>query len=223
MAGFFSELLSHYFDFDKMPKGPALDLGCGMGFTMEMMKEKGFGPVLGMDRDREQIAICRKYGLSAIQTDDLAEVRRAEPRKFKLITAFDFLEHMPNLAALEVLKQVFDMLDDDGVFVCAVPNATSAIAERWRYIDFTHFDSYTEHSLDFLLYNAGFRDIRVLDSQPDFLKAPKWVFLRPRTFLQWSHRVLARAFRRWQVVAELGGEGRRIPLSLNLLGIARKK
>lgn len=214
--------LSHYLDWESMPKGAALDLGCGMGFTLEMLGDLGFSPAIGMDRDAGQIEICRKHGLQAIRTDDLAEVARAWPGKFKIITAFDFIEHMPGAAALELLRKVYAMLDDDGVFVCTVPNATSALAERWRYIDFTHFESFTEHSLDFLLHNSGFSRIEVRDADPDFLRRPPWVFVRPRTFLVWINRVMARAFRRWQCRVELGIEGRDVPLSLNLLGIARK-
>ena len=53
----------------------------------------------------------------------------------------------------------------DGKVILTVPNANSPLAARWRYIDFTHHCSFTEHSLNFVLGSAGFGDIRIDNSK----------------------------------------------------------
>lgn len=210
-----NDLITH------LPRGPALDMGCGMGFTMEYLIEKGFSPVRGYDINKEQIEVCKKHDLQCIQLDNIGEVLRAFSGPYTLITAFDFLEHLSVDEALITLRRVYEVLSPGGVFVCAVPNANSALAERWRYIDLTHLNSYTEHSLDLLLYGAGFKDIQIKEQDSGFHKRPG---LRNRigSWLSWINFKLSRSFRRWQFVSELGPEGKQIPLSLNLLGVAKK-
>ena len=101
--------------------------------------------------------------------------------------------------------------------MCTVPNANSALASRWRYVCWTHCTSFTEHSLDFLLYNSGFREIEIDGLE---LMAP------PRSIQGYLRLILKKAFRgirRLEMATELGRrEARDIPLALNLRGVAVK-
>jgi len=109
---------------------------------------------------------------------------------------------------------------EDGLMLCSVPNANSSFAARFRYGDYTHSSAFTEHSLDFLLFHGGFRDIRVVE---DDIK-PRLPWIPRPTLLHWYLRFLFRFMRRLNAVAEFGYEqGSVVPLSLNLLCAARKK
>ena len=207
---------------EKLPRGAALDMGCGMGFTMKYLESKGFQPVYGFDSDEEQISTSKKNNLKVFQADHIDQVFDQIPEKLVLVTAFDILEHMPPLVALENLKKIYAALAPGGMLICTVPNANSALAERWRYGDFTHYTSFTEHSLDFLLYNAGFQNITIYSADVEFKRRPSFIYSSHKKWLRWMQFKMARAFRRWQMVAELGDEAKNIPLSLNLLGVVTK-
>lgn len=199
-------------------RGACLDMGCGMGFMLDYLMEVGFNPIVGYDRDEEQVAACLRHGLDVLLSENVDEVLAKFPGPYALITALDFLEHLKPEDALTTVRSACAALDSDGVFLCVVPNANAAHGGRWRYIDYTHRTSFTEHSLDYLLYNAGFTDITIV---PGELKR-RFEISSPQSLYYWLAYVFFRGFRRLEMIAELGDEGKDIPLSLNILAIAKK-
>ena len=199
-----------------------LEIGCGMGFYLMLLRDLGFRNIEGIDIDRGQVQGCRDRGLNVALVEDSAAYLKDRPESYDLILAFDLLEHLVPDRALELCGRVFDGLKKGGRFLSTVPNASSALAGRLRYICWTHQTSFTEHSLDFLIYHAGFDDIRVFSSG-SFLR-PRLPFLvRPSVF-RWLLLKAVRFPRRLEMIAELGlKEGRAVPLSPELLGVADKR
>jgi hypothetical protein len=141
-------------------------------------------------------------------------------QRYDLIFLLDVLEHIPASRQLGFLGGLHSLLHSGGRLVVSVPNATSGLATRWRYNDWTHEASFTEHSLRFVLKASGFHDIRFLPHE--FFSRPRFPFLLRRSVLHWWLHRLMRGFRRLQVVGELGTEGWNVPLSLNLLAVAAR-
>jgi SAM-dependent methyltransferase len=198
-----------------------LDVGCGMGFTMLALKDLGFKSMSGVDCDEGQVASSQAKGLEVSLTDDTTGFLNLKRLHFELILAFDVIEHVPREQQLEFVQAIFGALVPGGKLLCTVPNANSAIGGRWRYIDWTHHCSFTEHSLDFLLSNAGFSNIQV--SEVEFIERPNLFWLPISGARHWWAFRFFRLWRRLQMMAELGPEqGRVVPLSLNLLASARK-
>lgn len=199
-----------------------LEIGCGMGFFLMFLRDLGYRNVAGIDIDRGQVQGCRDRGLEVMLVDDSAAFLRDRAEAYDLILAFDLLEHLESDRALELCGRICDGLKKNGKFLATVPNASSSLAGRLRYICWTHRTSFTEHSLDFLLYHAGFEEIRVFGSG-SFLR-PRLPFLpRPAVF-RWLLLLSVRSFRRLEFLAELGWkEGWAVPLSPQLLGVADKR
>jgi len=206
-----------------------LDVGCGMGYAMLALRDWGYENVEGIDIDSGQVQACLNKQLHVTQTDDSVAYLSRLPDTYDLILALDVIEHIPHTRQLEFVRAIQQALKPDGVFICTVPNANSALASRWRYNDWTHHLSFTEHSLDFLLYNAGFVDIQIFDT--DFIHPPQVRWLSRRMLQKWFWKVIIRwclfrffrTFRRLELIAELDWEqARSIPLSLNLLARAVK-
>lgn len=209
---------------DILPKDPdsrILDIGCGMGFALLYFKSRGFSLAEGIDTDPRQIQACREKGLQVHLVEDAVRFLKDRPSTYALITAFDVIEHLPREEQVELTQAIHAALISQGALVCTVPNANSTLASRYRYVDYTHCTSFTECSLEFLLFNAGFRDIRV--SAVDCFNRPSHRhFWRKEYFRWWLFKAL-RGIRRLQMIAELGyDEGGGVPLSLNLKGVARK-
>ncbi len=201
---------------------PILDLGCGGGYALLTLRALGYQNLLGLDRDPGLVEACRRDGLPMAEPGDAGEFLVSHPGCFGLILAFDLLEHIAIDRQIELVSAIHGALLPGGTFLCTVPNASSPIAPRWRYNDWTHTSTFTEHSLDFLLFHGGFRHIVVTGSE--LAPRPRLPWLpRPATLRYWLRRG-CRLAHRLEAVAEFGfTEGRQIPLTPNLRGVAVKE
>ena len=211
----YSRIIHEYFPKEK--SSTILDIGCGMGFLMLSLKQNGYNFVRGIDTDNKQVESCKQKGLDAFHVFDTLEFLAGKHDQYDVITAFDVLEHIPAAGQIDFVKAVFAAIKPGGCFILTVPNANSVLASRNRYLDYTHHVLFTEVSLDFVLYNGGFREIKIMPL--DYLIPSPSI----RSFL---HRVLLRYFRlrrRLEMMAELGTTwGKKIPLSFNIIGKAIK-
>lgn len=213
--------------FPKDIEADILDIGCGMGYCLLALQELGFINITGIDIDEGQIESCQKKKLNVELVVDSIGYLLNSQSKFDFILALDVIEHVPHDCQMKFVSAIYASLKPGGTFVCTVPNANSALACRWRYNDWTHHSSFTEHSLDFLLFNAGFSDIRVvsLDDQtrPPILTLHFCNMTHWKRVYRWFIFSLHRRFQRFQLYAELGDEAWDIPLSLNILGLGKKE
>ena len=194
-----------------------LDVGCAMGFALRWLRDLGYAGAEGIDADEGMVRQCRERDLAATLVEDAAAWLAARPGAFAAIFAFDLVEHLVPEKQLDLCRAIHSALAPGGRFVCTVPNASSALAGRWRYMCWTHRSSFTEHGLDFLLYNAGFREIEV--GGLDLMAPPRSIQGHLRVALQ----KVFRGFRRLEMATEVGWrEARHVPLELNLRGVATK-
>jgi len=197
-----------------------LDVGCGSGSLLDALRTFGYQNSSGIDVDPGQVDACRKKGLNVTLVEDSRAYLESHPECFDQIFTFDVIEHIPHDQQLDFVAALVTALRPGGTFMCTVPNANSFVGMRYRYIDWTHHESFTEHSLDFLLYSGGFRDIRILPAE----KPPRpesWLKVRAVLFY-WAWK-LARRWQRFNYMVELGPQqGRAVPLSANLLGLATR-
>lgn len=203
------------------PKVSALDFGCGMGFFVNYLIKMKFRNVYGIDADQSQIQASKTFNINSYISTNINEFRKKSGYlgKFNLITCIDVLEHIEKTRIIDILNEIYDNLEPGGMFICSVPNSNSVLAERFRYLDFTHTTSFTEDSLNFVLSNSRFKDISILPSEGNrkFYLSINFKFM----FWQFNH-LLSRIFRRWQLWAELGAEAFSIPISPNIMAIAKK-
>ena len=201
------------------PDSAVLDVGCGMGFALESLRQLGYRHLEGFDTDKNQVALAQKAGLPVLWAENPLSFLAERAGSKDLILCLDVLEHVPKTGQLAFASAIRQALKPGGRAILTVPNASSALASRWRYIDLTHETSFTEHSIDFLLFNSGFSKISAFASE--FGVRPKWIFLPRKSTLLWALFQFYRLWRRGEMIAELGPEqGRAIPLSLNLLVVA---
>jgi SAM-dependent methyltransferase len=194
--------------------GKILDLGCGAGFALGGLRANNCSNITGIDSDVAQIEAAKSRGLNVhlVESEQTIEyIRRTAPYDF--IYCLDVLEHIPTASLMPLLKEIKASLAAGSSFVCRVPNCDSVIASRYRYNDWTHQTQFGDASLDFVLFNAGFTNIRIFET-PDPLRTNK-------AALRWVLRRITRGFRRVELVSELRwSEAARIPLSPNIWAVA---
>lgn len=212
---FYSDLLRPYLPGDRNAK--VLDVGAGIGMLLRNLKTMGYHDVLGVEVNAHQREGAGDLRDRIELTDDTASWLSDRAESFDLICCLDVLEHVEKAQQITLIQAITRALRPAGRLVCTVPNANSAIASRWRYNDYTHQISFTEHSLAYVLRAGDLAQIEVVGSPVFQMKAGP--ARRIKGGVTRAARAMSRLQRRIQLIGELGfDEGRLIPCDVNLLG-----
>ena len=138
-----------------------LDIGCGAGHFLYFLEKKGFVNFLGIDVSRQQVEFCKSNVSTRVETADAFVFLQNKSNCYDVITANDFLEHIPKQDIVRLLGLITNALKPEGVFIARTPNLGNPFAIFLRYKDFTHEVGFSEMSLYQVLWMAGFRDIRI--------------------------------------------------------------
>ena len=130
-------------------KSKILDVGCGTGANLEMLKQ--FGDAEGVDVSDDALEFCRMKGLKVHK--GLAEKLPFDDETFDLVTALDVVEHLDDDIA--GLKEMYRVLKTDGKTLIFVP----AFMWLWGVQDdiSNHRIRYTRQQIVERLNLAGFK------------------------------------------------------------------
>ncbi|MDR1581248.1 MAG: class I SAM-dependent methyltransferase [Synergistaceae bacterium] len=162
-----------------------LEIGCGMGRVLLMLRGRGYENLTGVDIDESQVKTAKKDGLNVYRAD-ANDFLREGGEKFDAVYCFDVFEHIEKEDILPLLKLINSMLADDGFVAIRVPNALSPTLGYSRYDDFTHRVVYTMHSLSFLLRNAGLHYVTVRPQTRESLKI-QWMKIPWANLYRFEH------------------------------------
>ena len=196
-----------------------IDVGCGHGYAMLAAKQLGYPNISGLELSEQQAQKARLNGLVVADTDDTVRSLHESPQSYECILLLDVLEHVPVPEQIDFLRACRTALKPGGRLILTVPNASATVAPRWRYIDYTHHSSFTEHSLNFVLLNAGFESV-VLEKDRSPRRFPLRVWRR--SWIALFRKWLVRFFWRQVFLAEVPHENiDTISFELNLRALAR--
>lgn len=142
-------------------KGPLLDVGCGGGLFLGMMRERGYR-VVGLDFSREAAAVAwRRQQTPAVVAEFASAPLR--PGAFAAITMFHVMEHLYDPGGYVAAAR--DLLAPDGRLIIQVPNAASwqckLLGEAWNGMDVPrHLFDFRDSDLQKLLEHRGFEVVR---------------------------------------------------------------
>ena len=142
-------------------RGPLLDVGCGGGLFLGLMRERGFR-VLGLDSSREAAAIAwRRQNAAAVCA--LLENAPFPAEGLAGVTMFHVLEHLYDPRAY--LIAAHKLLAPDGRLVVQVPNAASwqfrLLGRSWNGVDVPrHLFDFRDRDVEKLMEQCGFEVLR---------------------------------------------------------------
>jgi O-antigen chain-terminating methyltransferase len=145
---------------------PALDLGCGRGEWLELLRdEQLIGR--GVDLNEFMVAECIGRGLAAEQADVLEFLGTLPSDSQGAITAFHLIEHLPFSALLRIFSESLRVLRPGGVCIFETPNPDNIqVGSNRFYIDPTHVRPLPKEFTKFVMANAGFSRVAVLPLHP---------------------------------------------------------
>ena len=138
-----------------------LDVGCGGGLFLRMMKERGFN-VLGLDFSSEAARIAWDQNRVRVLVGDLGSAP-IEPASCALITMYHVLEHLPDPAGY--LRAAAGLLERDGRLIVQVPDRAcweaAMLGIHWTGLDVPrHLYVFRSSDLRRLVVSCGFEIVR---------------------------------------------------------------
>lgn len=140
---------------------PVVDLGCGRGEFLALLKERGIA-ARGVDGSARAVQECRRQGLDAVH-GDLLDFLRAEPEgSLGGVFAAQVAEHLPPPALVGLLAEAHRALRRGGLLVLETvnPRSVTGLLEVFNR-DLTHERPLHPETLSFLAAAQGFTDVRV--------------------------------------------------------------
>jgi 2-polyprenyl-3-methyl-5-hydroxy-6-metoxy-1,4-benzoquinol methylase len=147
---------------------PVLDVGCGRGELLALLKEAGV-EARGIDADADMVAYARGEGLAVEQADALGYLEGQADGSLGGIFAGQVVEHLPPAALFRLLELAARKLRPGGLLVAETINPLSPLALRSYFADLTHAQPLVPETLGLLARQAGFREVGTR-----FLNAPEY-------------------------------------------------
>jgi SAM-dependent methyltransferase len=152
--------------------GKLLDIGCAMGFFVEMAQSEGFD-AYGLDPSQYAVNEAKKILGNRIKEASLETADYAQ-KSFDVITMFDVFEHLGD--PIGDLNKICGWLKDDGIIMIVTGNRQSVVAKimkrRWTfYIPPQHLYFFDRKTMKIALKKTGLRDL-------EWSQIGKWLTLR---------------------------------------------
>ena len=139
-------------------KPAAVDLGCGRGEWLEILKQNGF-TARGCDMSEEMLKECEKNALEAKKQGAIEFLSELEDSSLALVSAFQLVEHLEFSELCELIKQARRVLKDGGILILETPNPENLrVATLNFYLDATHVKPIPPMLLEYLCEFEGFNN-----------------------------------------------------------------
>lgn len=166
--------------------GRLLDVGCGTGEFMELMRKIGF-EVEGIELSPYAVVRAKAKGLAVWEGDFETLSSQLPANHYDIITMLDVIEHLPNPA--EALSLSHRLLKAGGWIFLHTPDYTNVLLGTHLYIitkewERVHLVYFTPEGLETILNRCGFQKVKVFRCPP-FPPGPPCRSLRSHDLSLW--------------------------------------
>ncbi len=138
-----------------------LDLGCGKGEFLELLRENGIEGY-GVDLNEEMVRRCQEKGLQAFRADALEHLAGLPDESLGGLFAAHLVEHLPPRTLLELVQTAWAKLQPGAYWILETPNPLCLWAlVNYFYLDMSHIKPVHPQALAFLLEMHAFREVEV--------------------------------------------------------------
>lgn len=132
-----------------------LDIGCATGGLLAVLRQRGFGPVLGADPSPACGATARRLHGVEVRTATIRDLAGWRDR-FDVVFMIGVLEHLRDVA--EAVRIAVGLLRPGGRLFVAVPDVTGLAASRnapYQQFSMEHVNFFSRDSLHRLMAGSG--------------------------------------------------------------------
>ncbi len=152
--------------------GPALDIGCGRGEWLELMRAQGLA-ARGIDSNRLQLEECRKLKLDVEEADWFEYLAKVPASSLSLVTGFHVIEHISFYPLVRLLDEIHRVLAPGGMVIFETPNPENTdVGSCLFYTDPTHQKPLFPPTIRFLAEQRGYINIEILRLNPESASVP---------------------------------------------------
>jgi len=145
---------------------PILDVGCGRGEWLELLKGSGM-TARGVDVNAAMTEQCRALGLEVVREDVLDYLRSLEADSLGAVTGMHIIEHLPFRRLITLLDETLRVLRPGGVAIFETPNPENVIVGSCNFwYDPTHQRPLPPASTQRTLELRGFSEVRIMPLHP---------------------------------------------------------
>jgi SAM-dependent methyltransferase len=141
--------------------GPVVDVGCGRGEFLELLRAKGIA-AYGIDRHPDMVAMCREKGLNVREAEALHHLAELPKGSIGGVFCAQMVEHLEMRDVPRLFELAADALAPGGRLVVETINPGSLIALAGPfYTDLGHVRPLHPLTLRYLAEKSGFHDVSV--------------------------------------------------------------
>ena len=138
---------------------PVLDVGCGRGEWLELLKESRIN-AKGVDINRIMVTQAKELGLDVEEADVVEYLKSQKTNSLSAITGFHIIEHLPFEVMIKLFDESLRLLKASGIVIFETPNPENLIVGACNfYMDPTHRNPIPPLTSSFLLESRGFVDV----------------------------------------------------------------
>ncbi|MCI0412721.1 class I SAM-dependent methyltransferase [bacterium] len=169
------ESLRRYLPYFENAPEPILDLGCGRGEFLQLMKESGKN-AYGVDISEYEVERLRSAGLNATAEDIFEHVQKLELESTGAVFCAQVVEHLPPETVHNLLSCLHRVMKKGAPLVMETVNPLSVFGFHHLFFkDPTHVFPVHPETLLFMLRYAGFKDVEahLISPVPEQQKLPE--------------------------------------------------
>ncbi|BAY40818.1 putative methyltransferase [Nostoc sp. NIES-2111] len=148
------------------PESPILDIGCGRGEWLELLRESGY-IAQGIDINKVMVEQCQSRGLKVITSEAISFLRSLPNNSLGAITGFHIIEHLPFAKLINLLDECLRVLKPSGLIIFETPNPDNVlVGSNTFYLDPTHHHPLPSSMIQFLAESRGLCRVRTMKLHP---------------------------------------------------------
>jgi O-antigen chain-terminating methyltransferase len=145
---------------------PILDIGCGRGEWLELLRESGY-TAKGIDINRVMIEECKSRGFDVTQSDVIAYLRSLPDSSLGAVMGFHIIEHLPFEVLIKLFDETIRVLQPGGITIFETPNPDNVlVGSNTFYTDPTHRNPLPSNMVKFLAEWRGLYNVKIMNLHP---------------------------------------------------------